>query len=307
MTPSIAIIGAGLAGLTAARRLREAGLSPVLYDKGRRPGGRLATRRTRSDLQFDHGAQYLSAKTPGFAAVLEAFVQSGAAGRWRLDDGREGIVGLPGMSGLARSLAEGVSVRQGVEVTCIEGNGRGWIVAGERFDRVICTVPAPQAVHMLAARRVVADALRTVVMEPVLALMLAHSAKNGRSFTSLRAADDPIAWLALDSAKPSRVAPDCWVAQASVDWSRAHVDLDRDEIANRMLPLVCHRLGLPKEKVTHAAAHRWRYAHASTPLGQPFLSDGDTLFVGGDWALSARAEGAWVSGTAMADAVLQTV
>ena len=46
MTERIAIIGAGLAGLSAARALTAAGHTPVVFEKSRGLGGRLATRRT---------------------------------------------------------------------------------------------------------------------------------------------------------------------------------------------------------------------------------------------------------------------
>ena len=60
---SIAIIGAGLSGLSCANALAEAGASVHVFDKGRGPGGRTSTRRVEVDgarLSFDHGAQYLS-------------------------------------------------------------------------------------------------------------------------------------------------------------------------------------------------------------------------------------------------------
>ena len=65
----VAIIGAGMSGLACARRLVDAGLSPVVFDKGQGIGGRMATRRV-DGLQFDHGAQYVTAQDSGFAAVL---------------------------------------------------------------------------------------------------------------------------------------------------------------------------------------------------------------------------------------------
>ena len=70
----IAIIGAGLAGLTAARLLAEAGRAVRLFDKGRGVGGRLATRRVThagATHGFDHGAQYVRAEGPAFAALLD--------------------------------------------------------------------------------------------------------------------------------------------------------------------------------------------------------------------------------------------
>ena len=56
-TERIAVIGSGIAGLACARRLSDAGYAPILFDKGRGIGGRLATRRTPDGRQFDHGAQ----------------------------------------------------------------------------------------------------------------------------------------------------------------------------------------------------------------------------------------------------------
>ena len=65
MTTHIAIVGAGIAGLAAARRLRAAGLTCTLFDKSPGLGGRMATRRE-GYLRFDHGAQYFTARGPRF-------------------------------------------------------------------------------------------------------------------------------------------------------------------------------------------------------------------------------------------------
>ena len=63
------IIGSGSAGLACARTLAAAGLGPVVLDKGRGIGGRLATRRVGA-MQFDHGAQYVTAQKPWHGALL---------------------------------------------------------------------------------------------------------------------------------------------------------------------------------------------------------------------------------------------
>ena len=44
MVRSAAIIGAGMAGLACATRLAAAGCAVRLFDKGRRPGGRMASK-----------------------------------------------------------------------------------------------------------------------------------------------------------------------------------------------------------------------------------------------------------------------
>ncbi|MEM6825483.1 MAG: FAD-dependent oxidoreductase [Pseudomonadota bacterium] len=301
----VAIVGAGLAGLTAARALRKAGLSVVVYDKGRGVGGRISTRRADGGLQFDHGAQYLSAEDAGFAAVLSEARAAGAAGTWAFGLADDVTVGTPGMSAIAKYLATAIDVRQGMEIPSVTCDGGRYRVAGEDYDRVITTVPAPQAISLIGASHPLAGALASVVMEPSLTLMLALPA-SARGFEALRQPDEDIAWIALDSAKQARPGPDCWVAQAGRQWSRTHLDLKKSEIAQAMLPTVCKLLGADASEALYVAGHRWRYAQASSPLGQPFLAHEGSLFMGGDWALSDRAEGAWQSGSAMAQALLET-
>jgi len=67
----LAIIGAGVAGLVAARALRERGadLAIAIYEQSHQLGGRVTTRR-RDGYIFDHGAQNLRAPTPEIARLL---------------------------------------------------------------------------------------------------------------------------------------------------------------------------------------------------------------------------------------------
>ena len=61
----LAIIGAGISGLSCADRLREAGFDLVVFDKARGPGGRMATRRVETAqgiAHLDHGAQYFTVR-----------------------------------------------------------------------------------------------------------------------------------------------------------------------------------------------------------------------------------------------------
>ena len=71
----LAIIGAGLAGISAGRLARRQGVTPLIFDKGRGIGGRLATRRATLDdgtvLRFDHGAQFMTARSPALVASAQ--------------------------------------------------------------------------------------------------------------------------------------------------------------------------------------------------------------------------------------------
>lgn len=305
----IAIIGSGITGLTCARALVQAGLAPVLLDKGRGVGGRLATRRADGGLQFDHGATVLSARDAAFAALLADAEGAGAAARWQ-----GGHVGLPGMSGLARHLARGVDLRQGVTVTGLSVDARGCTVSTDTeamaFDRVVLTLPAPQALRLLGPDHALAKALSTVRMAPCLTLMAAFGAAcDAPDVSAHDDPDAPFARILRDSAKPGRGAGgEAWVAQAGASLSRRHLERDMAEVTAILLPLLAARIGQDGQDARHAVSHRWRFALTETPLGDAFLADASgRLVLGGDWCLGASAEDGWRSGTALAAHLLATL
>eukprot|EP01031_Cornospumella_fuschlensis_P052994 gene52994-64738_t len=69
MTLNIAIIGAGIAGITAARTLAQAGHHVHVFEKSRGAGGRMSTRLSNFGT-FDHGAQYFTVRDARFAQAL---------------------------------------------------------------------------------------------------------------------------------------------------------------------------------------------------------------------------------------------
>lgn len=309
MTPTI-IIGSGMTGITCARILADAGAAVRVLDKGRGVGGRMATRRVAlasGDVTFDHGAQYIRPRDAAFAEVL---AQAGAR-PWPdgPDNGRQ--VGTPGMVAIPRALAEGLPVTQQAEVSTLVWHDGSWHLttsAGEfTAKRVVLTIPAPQVAALLGPAHPFSPRLARVMMDPCLTLMAAFPKDSPRPFTQRLDAAHPLAWIAQDSSKPRRATlATTWVAQANLAFSQAHLDDSPDDLAAQMLPLLAEVLGVDPALALYARAHRWRYAQASVPLGQPFLRNGDgTLYAGGDWCLGPRAEDAWQSGRAIARDILE--
>lgn len=317
MDVDILVIGAGMAGLACARRLLAAGRAPLVLDKGRGVGGRMATRRVAlqgADLRFDHGAQYVTARRDDFAALL---AQMGhACARWEDGAIEPHLVGVPGMSGLPRAMADGLDLRLGVEVTALRASAAGWEVdakaAGgaeaQRFRAVqlVSTVPAPQAARLLGQAHPLHARIAAVSMAPCLTLMAAFPPDSPRPFASRASTTDPLAWIAQDSSKPGRDGTSAtWVAQAGAEWSSAHLELEPQAIAGKMLQSLAAAIGLSPADALYHAAHRWRFARATNAPGVSFLrSDDGTLHVGGDWCLGDRVEAAWRSGDAIADDLL---
>ncbi len=290
---SVAIIGAGMAGVTCARKLADNGITPVIFEKSRGLGGRLATRRVDS-LRFDHGAQFVTARRDEFRQYLDQH-----AVPWWPDGAGEWFVGTPAMNALIKPMSEGLNIRLGEQVTPQRTNA-GWKIGDEYFDHVISTVPVTQA-RMLFPE--LTTALTEVLVTPCWTLMIAFAAPPDWP-DMWRSRETDIAWIAKNASKPERDAgQDCWVAHASAHWSETHLEVDKDIAKEHLIDLIRSMRGeLPE--VTYAAAHRWRYALTTTPLGQPYIHSSDqTLLVGGDWCLGARVEDAWESGRAMASAL----
>lgn len=305
----IIVIGAGMAGLSCAGQLADAGIDVVVLDKGRGVGGRLATRRTSDGWQFDHGAQYVTAKSEGFRSLLNRMQASGSVAQWQDGSDRPHFVGVPGMSAVAKHLTTGLEVRQQVEVIAVEKAASGWDVitstATYRAAQLVITAPAPQADVLIGMDHPLSPEIARVQIAPCLTLMTTFDTDQPAPYVSKRDSANDLSWIAQNSSKPGRPGPVCWVAQASTAWSLDHLELDRKEITRLMLPMLCERLGADPDTVVHSAAHRWRYARVTEPYGEPYLRDETgTLYLGGDWCLGARIEAAWTSGTAIARSIL---
>ena len=305
----IAIIGAGIAGLACARHLAQAGVQAVVFDKGRGIGGRVATRRA-GDLRFDHGAPYVVAKGDDFAKCLRGLIGTGHAAPWTDGFGDTWTVGRPGMSGIAKGMAVGLDVRLGTQITAINADNAGWRLHHDSAEyaasHVVMTLPQPQVVGLLGRAHPLVDQIADVNMAPGLTLMAAVS--GAVPLARSNPTDGLLALLARDCSKPDRPQNEgsSWVAQAGIEFSLAHLEKDLPDIAALMVPLLCERLDIMPDRITHAVAHRWRYSRVSKALGQPFVcTPSGTLYLGGDWCVGSQIEDAWTSGTAIAADMLE--
>ncbi len=221
MTPRVAVVGAGLAGLACARALEERDVRVTVLDKGRSVGGRLATRRIPPHT-FDLGAQYFTARGERFQRVARSWLDDGVCAPWRgrivAVDGTgdpprpveaiDRLVGTPDMNALARHLARGLHVRTGHRVESIARHDgtltlRGTVApAGVTlgpaahhgsvlddlgsYDCVVVCLPAPQAALLLApvSARLAAEA-RAVTLDPCLAVALAAGEHDERALRGL--------------------------------------------------------------------------------------------------------------------------
>ncbi|WP_297908087.1 NAD(P)/FAD-dependent oxidoreductase [Thiomonas sp.] len=319
----VAVLGAGIAGLSCARRLRERGHRVTLFDKSRGPSGRAATRRA-DGWSCDHGAQYFSARTPEFAQVVAQWCEAGVCQPWspRLQvfgpaprgSGQarapQRYVGMPHMSALGHWLAEGLDLRLRHTVTELRGGAAGWSLHsdehgwhGESFDSVLLALPPAQARALLQpvdpelGWRTEPDP-----MEPCWCVMAVYDADPLPEVDGAFVNQGPLSWVCADHRKPGRQGPCCWVLHAGPQWSRARIHAPPAEVGACMLEAFADlgARGTPRQ----VTVHRWLYARGTLDPAPGMIWHAKAgLGLAGDWLAGGRIEGAWRSGRALADAL----
>lgn len=307
---NIAIIGAGMAGLTCAQRLSAHGHDVRLFDKGRGPGGRMSSRRAELDgetVQFDHGAQYFTAHDERFQRQIEKWETEGHVAAWPAAK-HGAYVGTPAMNAPIKVMANEADVTFGAKVEAVRAVGTGWKLSGPEvprtiFDAVISAVPAEQVSPLLAGSAPeMATLAEQTVSNPCWTVMAMFEKRPDLPET-LRDAG-PIGWAARNASKPGRGQQECWVVQASPAWSREYLEEERDAIITLLLEHLRNQAGGTLPRVLYADAHRWRYAMCGD-AGHGALWDASRhIGACGDWLHGPRVENAFLSGWELAQKVI---
>lgn len=307
----IAIVGAGIAGLSCADALVDAGCTVGLFDKGRGPGGRMSTRRLAtplSDAFFDHGAQYFTVRDARFRAQTMRWAEQGLVVPWP-EARPDAWIGVPGMNAVVKAMARRHDVHLGHLVRGLACDARGWNLLCDAhgagpFDAVILALPAEQAAPILALHDFpMAQAALLAPSQPCWTGMFAFDDALPTPLCLVRDSGI-ISWATNNRLKAGRTGPAAWVVQASASWSSAHLEKDANEVEGQLLAALADALSISVPVPIASAAHRWRFA-LSAGTGQGALWN-DALQLGacGDWLMGPRVECAWLSGQALASAIL---
>jgi renalase len=304
----VIVVGGGISGIACARALHEAGVAVQVLDRGRRLGGRMASR-TVAGRPVDTGASYFTASDPAFEAVVEDWRDRGLARPWTdtFDVvGSEATSGpmrwgsTTGFRALVEDLAAGLDVRTEVTVEAVR-RADPLEVDGRPAAAVLLAMPDPQASRLLT------DDLRATLpapvgFEPVLALV-AGWPKRHWSFDGLFVDEDPVlAWIADDGRRRGDDAP-MLVAHSTTGFAADH--LADPAAAEPALVEALLRVLEVSEPPSTTLVHRWSFARPTSPRDEPYALTTDGVGLCGDaWGGKPRVEAAYLSGRALGIALV---
>ena len=285
--PSVAIVGAGLAGLTCAQALAEQGWNPTLFDKGRRPGGRLATRESRHHpFRFNHGAQDFEARDPRFKERLTQWAESewvgptAQAGLWTLG---------PRAATLPDALADGLRIHCRTRIVRLQREAAQWwleVESGQRFgpfETLVLTLPPAQLADLIGASALpelenLVEGAAEATAEGAWAFMIAV---DGEPKTLAEGA-----WPGtLRLAKPTKNGKRALTAVLPEVLEGVNLEDTPEAMIAAWAPRLAEALGQPVEP-DEITVHRWRYARFAAPatcapwhpaLGLALAGDGYAL------------------------------
>ncbi|GAB4519700.1 MAG: FAD-dependent oxidoreductase [Anaerolineae bacterium] len=331
-TKDVLIIGAGLAGIMAARVLQAQGVSVTVFDKSRSVGGRMATRRVGPGVA-DHGAQFFTVRTPEFQAMVDEWIREKIVFVWShgFSDGslqplsfdghpRHAVYG--GMNALVKHLAAGVEdVRLDQQIFTATCDENGWILQnqnGELFlgRALLMTPPVPQALKILEEGATILTEKDDAVLRPIeyVPSLTAMFLVEGRvtlpppGVVQRRDTSSHIAWISDNQQKG--ISPEATVItlQANDTFSAQMWPASDDRILNSFRTSLQIYMA-DNAVVKQAELKRWRFSRPTTTVDtRAYVADNHPpLVFGGDAFGGPRVEGAVLSGIAAGEVMLEKI
>jgi hypothetical protein len=317
----VAIVGAGIAGLTLARELGDVA-EVVVFEKSRGPGGRMATRQA-DPYQFDHGAQFFTARSDEFTSFINPFIDQGQVARWDAEfveiesdrivsarswaDGPAHYVGTPRMNALAKQMAAGVDVRLETRVSRLESTVAGWRLYDQAaaslgdYDWVVAAIPAEQAGALMPADFSARGEVCRKHMLGCYSLMLGYEQALALDWQAAFVSGADISWISNDSSKPGRPDNYTLLVHSTNRWAEDNIDRDDASVTAFLRQELGRVIGLDVSGAAHVALQRWRYANIGRQQNGAFFIDCDNrLAAAGDWCIHGRIESAYLSALRLA-------
>lgn len=321
----VIIVGAGISGLLAARRLMDAGARVTMFERAAAPGGRLATRQLGDGLA-DSGAQFFTVRTPEFLRIVDEWLSAGWVFTWAKgwsdglsaafsSDGFPRYAARGGFAALAQHISEAIDVRYATGVARIS-YADGWRLTtenGQQFHTraLLLTPPVPLSLSLLRAGGVALPpdderALERIRYLPCLSVLLQIEGEITLPPPgAIQRPDSDVAWIADNQAKGISAAR-IVTAHANPAASALRWAMSDGEIVAWMAAELAPWLD-ESARIVDAFVERWPHAipEAMHPERCLVLHSPGPLAFAGDAFNGPRVEGAALSGLAAAEKMIE--
>lgn len=322
----IAIIGAGLSGVTLANNLKEH-FEISLFEKSHSPGGRVASRYV-EPYSFDHGAQYFKVKSKAFKDFISPLLLKNVVAPWYArfveisdqgiakqilwDDKNPHYVGVPNNRAFVEHLSLGLSITLNSRVVEIKKVNQQWMLKAEGdaslglFDWVVCTMPLEQTQTLLTKINLKYNAISDIKMQSCYSLMLGFEEEMDFGFDAAIVKNETISWISHNSSKPMREKGVSLLINSTNDWADTYFKQNDDWVIKKMKSTVSSIINKDLSSPKFCALKRWKYANSKRQGEKPYLIDNaNKIGICGDWFLGGRIESAFKSGHQLALAMLE--
>tara|TARA_A100001015_G_scaffold184358_1_gene205128 strand:- start:4479 stop:5453 length:975 start_codon:yes stop_codon:yes gene_type:complete len=310
---NIAIIGAGMTGLSLAYNLQGNNIS--IFDKSWRPGGRVSTRK-HGDLLFDHGAHYLSVNHNvnqlkqvlikiNITKVIEINFLTNFKEKKSIK--KKIIISKNGMNLIPNTIHQSLNVNSYFNskiIKIIKNKNNLFNLYTENdeyknFDLILICIPYLQAKELSSNFINVSDN-HEPIYEPIYTVMLSYENSNNIEIDGGLNLDKNVAFYMKQNFKFPELKNENWVVNMSSEYTEKNLNINNYDL-EKYAQSIFEKSFKIKQSPTFIKTHRWLYAQTKTSYNhlskKNWISSKDNkVFLTGDWVLGKSLSDAWNAG-----------
>jgi predicted NAD/FAD-dependent oxidoreductase len=310
---SVAVIGAGLSGLSCAQALQASGLKVRVFERSSAVGGRCATQLWQGHL-VDTGVQHFTAQSGDFKKELLTRLRQFRPLVSPIVDENNKVIPttlgprfyvLQGNHYFAHVLSQGLDIRLNTEVGPLAFKSPGVKCLDENYDAVVSSVPGPQSVRLFGLKHPVTE------YEPALIALLEYGGTDlgqvREAYAHVLAdANGPLRASYCENNKVGRIVGNksVFVVEATARYSREFAEAPSEIYLPDLIKKHEAVWDIPSKRMTAAYGSCWKFGRPR-PGGprSPDLPPGG--FTCGDSYAESTVESVWANGQKTAQDVVR--
>lgn len=309
MTKRIAVIGAGVSGISASSTLVNAGYAVTLFDQGKSLGGRLGIRTLKlppyQGRNIDVGAAYFTVSEEKFKLKVDEWLNENLTHQWVDTFSVIDEVGIINKSGPMRFVASGglknllfseiaklkdkLDYFQDYKVREIEINEKV-LVDNKEYDAVVLALPAPQAERIVVNSEIKSN-LSKVKFNSVLVSWF--STNQVLAFDGIFVNNNPAINLLINEGSKQKDKNNICTIYSTHEFAITEIN-DLEAAKEKLLNEASKILNIDSSYL-ESGIMRWTLAHPM-PSERPKMPS-NVAIVGDAFSENPRIEAAWLDGS----------